>query len=676
MAPPTRARSHNKGMFIGHISKLKTSTYIDNPRPNASVSSSHFIRTISWNASGTFIATGSADKTLRIWNPEKVNVKNSTELRTPGATSLTSLERVAFHPINENELASCSTDGMVRFWDVRSKASVGEVKVGEQPFTLAWSPDGREIVAGRKDNVLASIDRTALRVLSEHQQPIQTNQCVFGWSGNHLFMTGGDGSVKIVQYPSFDPAITLNAHTSSCYAITMSPSGEYMAAGGGDALVSLWDTQEWICVRTFDLTKELIKSIDFSFDGSYITAGSDDKEEKKLRIAHVETGEVIHTIDLQTPASHVAWHPCKYALAYSADSQGLKIVHHAEIASTSSVTHSITDHLHRQFLDTASFRMDVTAPLNPTDLFSAKGLVVVITGGGSGIGLAIASALYQNGAAKVYILGRRLNVLQDAIKTLESPPSAPKSSSSILAAISCDVTDLESVKAAVADIERETGYVDVLINNAGILGPINGADIYKAESITQIRDLMTAGWDQWASTFAINTQAVIGVSAIFLPLLEAANTRRGYAPGKVSGAGNPRQQDKSKLREIGTAQDDDRMAHIITVASVASYMRFISAGLAYNATKSSAAHLGKMMSTFLSEWGIRSNVICPGPYPSDMTASQSAVWSPGQIPQGRMGSANDIGGLVLFLTGKGGAYVNGSVQISDGGRLGMFPAVY
>ena len=99
-----------------------------------------------------------------------------------------------------------------------------------------------------------------------------------------------------------------------------------MAAGGGDALVSLWDTQEWICVRTFDLTKELIKSIDFSFDGSYISAGSDDKEEKKLRIAHVETGEVVHTIDLPTAVSHVAWHPYRYALAYSADNQGLKIV--------------------------------------------------------------------------------------------------------------------------------------------------------------------------------------------------------------------------------------------------------------------------------------------------------------------------------------------------------------
>lgn len=175
--------------------------------------------------------------------------------------------------------------------------------------------------------MLVSIDRAGLRVLAEHAQLLQTNQCVFDWSGDHLYMTGGDGSVKIVRYPSFEPALTLNAHTSSCYAITMSPSGEYMAAGGGDALVSLWDTQEWICVRTFDINKELIKSIDFSFDGSYLAAGSDDRgDKKKLYIAHVETGDVIHEINIPTPAAHVAWHPCRYILAHSADQQGLKII--------------------------------------------------------------------------------------------------------------------------------------------------------------------------------------------------------------------------------------------------------------------------------------------------------------------------------------------------------------
>ncbi|KAF2866686.1 WD40-repeat-containing domain protein [Massariosphaeria phaeospora] len=649
MAPPTRAQPLAKPFFSPAFSKLKTSTYIDNIRPGAPVSSSHFIRTLSWNASGSFIATGAADKTLRIWNPEKNNYKNSTELRTPGVGASVSLERVAFHPMNENELASCGSDGMLRFWDVRSKASVGEVKVGEQPFVLAWTPDGTEIVAGRKDNLIVQVDRAALKVVSEHRQSVQTNQLVFDWSGTHLHLTNGDGCIRIVRYPSFETAVTLNAHTSSCFAVSMSPSGEYLAAGGGDALVSLWDTEDWICMRTMELTQNPVKSVDFSFDGSYISAGADDKEEKQLHIAHVETGEIVHTIDVPQPAAHVAWHPCRYVLAYSADSQGLKI---------------------------PTAEMDVLAPVNPATLFSAQGLVVVITGGGSGIGLAIASTLYQNGASKIYILGRRANVLEDAIKKLESSPSAPKNSSAVLAAVSCDVTKPESVSVAVSQIEKETGYVDVLINNAGILGPVQRDAIYGAQSITELRDAMLSGYDQWSSVLAINTAAVIGVSAAFLPLLEAANTRRGWTAGKLTGAGNARVQDKSKLAQTGADADDDRLAHIITVSSVASFMRWCSSGLPYNASKAAATHLGKMMSSFLAEWGIRSNVVCPGPYPSEMTVGIHPVYGSNQVPQGRMGGMNDVGGMTLSLVGKAGTYVNGTVHLSDGGRVAVFPATY
>ncbi|KAF2639782.1 WD40 repeat-like protein [Massarina eburnea CBS 473.64] len=665
MAPQQRARSLPKSSFSAAFAKLKTSTYSDQTRPGAPVSSNHFIRTISWNASGSFVATGAGDRTLRIWNPEKTNVKHSTELRTPGVPGTVALERVAFHPINENELASCSTDGMVRFWDVRSKASVGEVRVGEQPFTLAWTPDGTSIVAGRKDNVIVPIDRTAMKPVAEYAQNVQTNHTVFNWSGSHLFLTDGEGCVKIVRYPSFDMALKLNAHTSSAFAITMSPSGEYLAAGGGDALVSLWDTQEWICVRTLDITSGMVKSVDFSFDGSYITAGAekaDDQDDRKLHIAHVETGEIVHSIPIAQPAAQVSWHPFRYVLAYSADSQGLKIAWLPLGPLATNIPH----------------KMDVHAPLNPSSLFSAQGLVVAITGGGSGYGLAIAAALHQNGAHKIYLLGRRLNVLQDAITTLEASPSAPKPASSVLSAISCDVTDQSSISYAVRQIKEEVGWVDVLINNAGVEGPKNGGDLYKAESIEQLRDTMLSGMDGtgWETTLKINTQAIIGVSGNFLPLLEAANIRRGWAPGKVTGNGNPRQQDTSALPKLSLDPNDDRLAQIITVASIASFMRHSAAGLAYNASKAAAAQLGKIMASFLSVWGIRSNIVAPGPYPSDMTKGNSGKYGTSEVPQGRMGSAEDVAGMFLFLVGRSGAYCNGVVQVTDGGRTGVWPSTY
>lgn len=104
------------------------------------------IRTIAWNPTGHLIATGSADRTLRIWNPEKSQVKNSTELRGHSA----GIERVEWNPTKEAELASVSSDGTCRFWDVRSKACIATVQLGGEGLTVAWAGDGSVAMVGRK----------------------------------------------------------------------------------------------------------------------------------------------------------------------------------------------------------------------------------------------------------------------------------------------------------------------------------------------------------------------------------------------------------------------------------------------------------------------------------------------------------------------------------------------
>lgn len=104
------------------------------------------IRSIAWNPTGHLIATGSADRTLRIWNPEKPQVKNSTELR--GHTG--GIERVAWNPVKETELASVSSDGTCKFWDVRSKGCVETVQLGGEGLTISWAADGSVVMVGRK----------------------------------------------------------------------------------------------------------------------------------------------------------------------------------------------------------------------------------------------------------------------------------------------------------------------------------------------------------------------------------------------------------------------------------------------------------------------------------------------------------------------------------------------
>lgn len=98
--------------------------------------------------------------------------------------------------------------------------------------------------------------------VSSHQQPWQTNQIAFCWSGTKVFMTTGEGKIRILTYPDFEPALlhsykghpqtefALHGHTSSCLTAELQPTGRYLATGGSDSIIALWDTTDWICQRT------------------------------------------------------------------------------------------------------------------------------------------------------------------------------------------------------------------------------------------------------------------------------------------------------------------------------------------------------------------------------------------------------------------------------------------
>jgi THO complex subunit 3 len=139
-----------------------------------------------------------------------------------------------------------------------------------------------------------------------------------------VLLTTGAGSIKVATYPTLEPMKTLHAHTSSCFCVELSPNGRYLATGGSDALICLWDTTDWICRRTLAGMVGSVRALGFSWDGAFVVGGSD--EGNGLDIAHVETGEYVHAVATNAPAPCVAWHPSRYWLAYSGDAMGLKIV--------------------------------------------------------------------------------------------------------------------------------------------------------------------------------------------------------------------------------------------------------------------------------------------------------------------------------------------------------------
>ena len=190
------------------------------------------------------------------------------------------MERVAWNPSKEGELCSVSNDGTARFWDVRTGRVVRSVALGGEGLTVAWQGDGEGLIVGRKDDTLIPISLPDYVAGTPLAQTLQTNQITFPHthekSPASILLTTGDGSVKILSYPGFESLHTLHAHTSACFSLELSPNGRYLATGGSDALICLWDTNEWVCRRTLSGMVGAVRGLGFSWDGSYIVGGSDE----------------------------------------------------------------------------------------------------------------------------------------------------------------------------------------------------------------------------------------------------------------------------------------------------------------------------------------------------------------------------------------------------------------
>ncbi|RPB00510.1 NAD(P)-binding protein [Choiromyces venosus 120613-1] len=260
-------------------------------------------------------------------------------------------------------------------------------------------------------------------------------------------------------------------------------------------------------------------------------------------------------------------------------------------------------------------------------LFSAEGLVAVVT----------STALEHNGATKVYIVGRRKEVLENAAK------------------VHSLFTSKESLGAVVKTIESEVGYVNLFVNNAGICGRRHNV---LPGPLPLEKDVQKFLWEdsmeEWDDTFRVNVTGAWFTSVAFLGLLDQGN-KRGIV-GQTS--------------------------QIITVTSIANLLRNLGSCFSYNASKAAMTHGGKMLATHFQQCGIRSNMIAPGKItagPGMMDPNNKdklGDFPPAKVPMKRLGKDEDIAGAVWYVAGRVGAYVNGNVVIVGGGKTSIMPATY
>jgi NAD(P)-dependent dehydrogenase (short-subunit alcohol dehydrogenase family) len=250
-----------------------------------------------------------------------------------------------------------------------------------------------------------------------------------------------------------------------------------------------------------------------------------------------------------------------------------------------------------------------------------SGRVALVTGASSGLGTQFAKTLAAAGCG-VVLAGRRI----ERLKTLRAEIEASGGDAHV---VTVDVTDLHSIRAAVAHAETEMGTLDILINNSGVS---------TTQKITDVTE------DDYDYVFDTNTKGAFFVAQeVGKRMLARA---KGSAPGTFTGG------------------------RIVNIASMAG-LRVLSQIGVYCMSKAAVIHMTKAMALEWGKYGINVNAICPGYIDTEINHHH---WETEQgqkliqmLPRKRVGKPADLDGLIVLLASDQSHFVNGAVIAADDG---------
>jgi NAD(P)-dependent dehydrogenase (short-subunit alcohol dehydrogenase family) len=250
-----------------------------------------------------------------------------------------------------------------------------------------------------------------------------------------------------------------------------------------------------------------------------------------------------------------------------------------------------------------------------------SGRVALVTGASSGLGMQFAKTLSRAGAA-VVLASRRV----EKLKALRAEIEAEGGDAHVVA---LDVTDLDSIKSAVAHAETEVGSIDILVNNSGV------------STMQRVQDISEEDFD---FIFDTNVKgAFVVAQEVGKRMLARA---KGSAPGSYTGG------------------------RIINIASVGGLKVLPQIG-AYCMSKAAVVQMTKVLAMEWGRFGINVNAICPGYIDTEINhhhwGTEQGQKLVNMLPRKRVGEPKDLDALLVMLASGESGFVNGAIIAADDG---------
>jgi len=192
-------------------------------------------------------------------------------------------------------VATGSRDKTVRIWEAGSGQAIHTMKGHKDAIScVAFSPDGRRVASGSLDRTVTIWDASTGQPVSA--LPRDTGfilSVAFDPRGRLLAASTSEGRVKIWDVSSGEATHALEGHSGPVYSVAFSPDGRWLASAGRDQTVRLWNVTSGEAVRVFSGHSDSVTSVAFSPDSRWLASGSDDKT---VKLWEISTGRELRTL--------------------------------------------------------------------------------------------------------------------------------------------------------------------------------------------------------------------------------------------------------------------------------------------------------------------------------------------------------------------------------------------
>jgi WD40 repeat protein len=284
------------------------------------------IQAVTFSPDSQFIASGSADDTIKIWSVDAALRGDRATVVVRTIQNIDSVMTLAFNSTG-TLLASGGGDGSVRLWDWQTGNLIDEMEnYGEIITSVAFSPDGEILASAGYDNMIRLWDVETGDLIREIDGGQDVMAIAFSPDGETLASCGLSNFVNLWNVESGDEELSLR-FSLPLQAIAFYPGGGAFAISPGSLMgdpnpstakdIQVWNIDGDRTTWTFEGHSSFVTALSFSLDGSRLVSGSEDNT---VRVWDTQTGHIISTIEHSNFVNDVAIDPTKqYVVSGSTD---------------------------------------------------------------------------------------------------------------------------------------------------------------------------------------------------------------------------------------------------------------------------------------------------------------------------------------------------------------------